>query len=43
MRATFANASALHLEFVATGDGVEYDVYALSVHDDVWITKYLAR
>ena len=39
LRATFANASALHLEFVANGDGVEYDVYAPSVHDDVWITK----
>ena len=39
LRATFANASALHLEYVANGDGVEYEVYAPSVHDDVWITK----
>ena len=39
LRATFANASALHLEYVANGDGVEYDAYAPSVHDDVWITK----
>ena len=38
VRATFANASALHLEFVANGDGLE-GAYAPAVHDDVWITK----
>jgi hypothetical protein len=38
VRATFANASALHLEFVANGDGLQGE-YAPAVHDDVWITK----
>ena len=30
--------SALHLEFVANGDGLEGE-YAPAVHDEVWITK----
>lgn len=42
LKATFANSSALHLEFVANSDGT--DTTNLSspvprVHDDVWITK----
>ena len=38
LRATFANATALHLEFVANGDGLGGD-FAPAVHDEVWITK----
>ena len=43
LKATFANASALHLEFVANGDGTSLDAAAgdPSVIDDVWITKDL--
>lgn len=38
LRATFANASALRLQFVANGDGLTAG-YAPAVHDTVWITK----
>ena len=38
MKATFANSSALHLEFIANGDGVQGEATP-AVHDDVWITK----
>jgi hypothetical protein len=36
VKATFANSSALHLEFIANGDGLQGTP---SVHDDVWIAK----
>ena len=43
VKATFANSSALHLEFVANGDGSQQQGggvrTAPTVHDDVWITK----
>jgi hypothetical protein len=42
VKATFANSSALHLEFIANGDGdsEQGEVQAIpSVHDEVWITK----
>ena len=38
LKATFANSSALHLEFIANGDGGALGSTP-SVHDDVWITK----
>ena len=38
LKTTFANRTALHLEFVANGDGLEGE-YAPSVHDEVWIVK----
>jgi hypothetical protein len=38
VRASFANASALHLEFVANGDGLD-GAFEPAVHDDVWILK----
>jgi len=39
LKATFANSTSLHLEFVANGDGLDYTEFAPSVHDEVWITK----
>eukprot|EP00747_Dinoflagellata_sp_TGD_P180773 gnl/TRDRNA2_/TRDRNA2_33810_c0_seq1.p1 gnl/TRDRNA2_/TRDRNA2_33810_c0~~gnl/TRDRNA2_/TRDRNA2_33810_c0_seq1.p1 ORF type:complete len:368 (+),score=35.78 gnl/TRDRNA2_/TRDRNA2_33810_c0_seq1:78-1106(+) len=45
LKATFANSSALHLEFIANGDGLNYGDagtlggYNPKVHDEVWITK----
>ena len=38
VKASFANASALHLEFVANGDGLS-GPYNPSVKDSVWIVK----
>ena len=38
VKATFANASALKMEFVANGDGLA-GPYAPSVKDSVWIVK----
>ena len=40
LKATFANSSALHLEFIANGDGSNAALGSTpAVHDDVWITK----
>jgi hypothetical protein len=39
LKGTFANSSALHLQFVANGDGGLDGPYNPSVHDEVWITK----
>ena len=38
-QATFANSTALHLEFIANGDGGLSAPFNPSVHDEVWITK----
>ena len=38
VKATFANSSALKMEFVANGDGLA-GPYAPSVKDSVWIVK----